>query len=208
MAHILAMAEHRSKLQRVLPGEVKRARSPFFNPLKAIGAARFLAEVVAGVSGRSQHHVGSSLRRDAAAHTLFDTVLCKKPAADGQPVSERASSLVEIRVGRYRLRVEIIQSLILLRMRSEMEAAGQGLVGRKDRIELREGVERLRGAEALGKRQGADLLLVEQVFDAFEEIQVVGDDGAAEIESGSRVAACRPRCPLRMKKSGNGSFRL
>ena len=38
-----------------------------------------------------------------------------------------------------------------------------------------------------GKRQGADLLLVEQVFGAFEEIQAVGDNGATEIESRSSV---------------------
>ena len=68
LAHILAMAKHRSKLEGVLPGEVKRARCPFFNPFKAIGAARFLAEVIAHVPGRSQHHFGRSLCRYAATH--------------------------------------------------------------------------------------------------------------------------------------------
>src|SRR5208337_1926105 len=53
--------------------------------------------------------------------------------------------------------------------------------------ELREGVERRRGAQTLGKRQGSNLLLVEQVFGTFQEVQAVGDNGATEIESGSRV---------------------
>src|SRR5208282_3388238 len=95
---------------------------------------------------------------------------------------------MHVRIGRYRLRVEIVQSDILLRMRSEMEAARQGLVGGENRIELRERVERLRRAETLGKRQGVDFLLVEEIFGAFEEIEVIGNDRSAQVKSGSRVA--------------------
>ena len=89
VADILAVAEHRSKLKGVLPGEVKRARGPFFDPFKATGAARFLTEVVTLVSRRSQHHVGSSLGRDATAHYS----VCHRALKSPPPMASRSVSV-------------------------------------------------------------------------------------------------------------------
>src|SRR6202522_3579975 len=188
IADILAVAKHRPKLEDVLPGEVQYPRRPFFNPFKTIGTARFLAKVVAQVSDRREHHIVRPLCRYATTQYPAGDRALQQSAVDGQPIGERSSGLVEITVGGYWVRIEVIQSGILQRMWGKMEAAGQSLAGRENRVHLREGIERRRGTQTLVKGQCFDLLLVEQVFNAFQEIQVVGEYGTAHIESGSRVA--------------------
>src|SRR5271157_1185181 len=141
MAYVLAMSQHRSKLQRVLPGEVKGAGHPCFNPFKTIGASRFIAEVVTLVACGRQHHLGCSLRRYTAIHRSAGDRALQHPASNGEPVGEGEGGLVEIGVRGHGLRIEVIESDILLGMRSVMETPGQGVVGSKDRIELRERVE-------------------------------------------------------------------
>ena len=170
----------------MLPGEVKGARCPFFNPFKAIGAPRFLAEVVAKVSSRSQHHVGCSLGRYATTHDSACNRALQEPAADGQPVCEGAGSLVEIRV--YRLRIEVIQPGILLRMWKRYGSCRSGFGWQK--AIASNCVKELNAVEVLrlwANGRGADFLLIEQVFGAFQEVQAVGDNGATDIESRSSV---------------------
>src|SRR5271166_3023507 len=130
----------------MLPGEVKRAGSPVLNPFESIGTARFLAEVVAKISGRNQYHVGCGLRTYVTAYHSARDGAQQEPATDGQPVGNGGGSLMELRIGCYRLRIEVVQPLILPRMWREMEAASQRLIGRKDGIELGERVECRRGS--------------------------------------------------------------
>src|SRR5208282_2376392 len=111
----------------------------------------------------------------------------QKPAAKSQPVGKRARSLVKIPVWRHRLRIEVIESRILQRMRSIMEAPGQSLVGGNNGIELRERVERPGSAETLSKGQRIDFVFAEQVFRPFQKVQAVGDQGPAKIKSGRGI---------------------
>ena len=188
LAYILAMAEHGSELESVLAGEVKGAWRPFFDPFKAGGTAGFLAEVVALVSDRGQHHVGIALRRDAAAyHSARDCALQER-AANCEAVGEGEGRLVEIGIWRHRLRIEIIESGILQCVWSEMEAGRQSVIGGDDGIELRKRIERFRGAQALVERKSADFLLVKQILDAFEKVQVIGNNGATNIEPRGSIA--------------------
>src|SRR5580700_10906318 len=116
------------------PCEVNCARRPFLDPFKAIRTARFLAEVVPEISRWDQHHVGCSLRRRATAHCPICDRTPKEPAADRKPVCQCGGSLVEGPIRGHRLRIKEIQPGILLRMGSEMETAGQEMIGRNNRI--------------------------------------------------------------------------
>jgi hypothetical protein len=112
----------------------------------------------------------------------------KQAAPQREAIADRTGVFLVIGIRSDGLRIEVVQIRVLECMRCEMKRGGNTILRSDKRVELGEGVERLRAALVDRKGQCTNLCLVDEVFRTFREEKAISDERTANVEPRRGVA--------------------
>src|SRR5208283_3756501 len=100
-----------------------------------------MVEIISLGAPRREDHVRVSLWPNFARNGRTSECALQQSIADLPVMDDRPGGLVEVRIRRHRLGIEVVETSVPQTVRSEMDASGQCLLGRQNGVQLGERIE-------------------------------------------------------------------